>query len=521
MTPNRRQFLTHVGASVALAAVAGKPSRFVEALARYPSVNDPAVRELAMRAIDAAKAAGASYADVRLTVTRTDEIFTGTPGQWSMPRNDEHGAIGVRALLDGAFGFAASNTWTLDEAARLGHEAATQARTNSRGRRRRIELGAAPPAATGEWQTPIQVDPFTVPLAERIDVLWALGDVIARMDLAWNVGVQMSTRLRRQEKAFASTDGSFTTQKLYSVNGAFSVAASGSSRTVGVPYDGLHPMGGGWEAVTDPRHARDIPAVVEQIGPMLEAEPVEPDKYDIVVDGYTAARLVATTIGVALELDRAMGFEANATGTSYFTPGERYALGPAMLNVTANRSAPAGLATVKWDDDGVVPQEYAIVKNGTAVEFHTSRDVRVNASRGCASSEHAGALVTIQPPNLEMQHGTVDTMLEELAAGLERGLVVIGGLVTADRQQLNGEINPRRVYEVINGKRTRDLRNVELLFRAPELWKSLAAIGGARSRVSTGVTTYKGQPGQQQSFSVSAVPARFNKVAVTDRARLA
>lgn len=493
----------------------------IEELARYPHANDPAVRELAMRALDAAKSAGATYADVRLTVTRTDELFTGTPGQWSMPRNDEHGAFGVRALVDGAFGFAASNTWTLDEAARLGREAATQARTNSRGRRRRIELGAAPPVATGDWQTPIQVDPFTVPLAERVDVLWALGDVIGRMDLAWNVGVQMQTRLRRQEKAWASSDGSFVTQKLYSVSGALGIAAAGSGRTISVPYEGLQPMAGGWDVFTNPQHAREIPAVIDQIAPMLEAEPVEPDKFDIVVDASTTARLIAFTIGVALELDRAMGFEANASGTSYFTPGESYPLGPAMLNVSGNRSSATGLASVKWDDDGVQPQPYAIVKDGVAVDFHTSRDVRVNPSHGCASSEHAGSLVTIQPPNLEMAPGAADTTIDDLARGLERGLVVIGGVVTADRQQLNGEINPRRVYEVINGKRTRDLRNVELLFRAPELWKSLAGIGGARSRVATGITTYKGQPGQQQTFSVSAVPARFNKVAVTDRARLA
>jgi TldD protein len=280
-------------------------------------------------------------------------------------------------------------------------------------------------------------------------------------------------------------------------------------------------MAGGWEVFTDPRHPREIPAILDHITPMLDAEPVEPDKFDIVVDGYTTARLIALTIGVALELDRAMGFEANASGTSYFTPGESYALGPAMLNVSGNRSSPTGLASVKWDDDGVLPQPYAIVKDGVAVDFHTSRDVRSTASHGCASSEHAGSLVTIQPPNLEMASGGADTTIDDLAKGLERGLVVIGGVVTADRQQLNGEINPRRAYEVINGKRTRDLRNVELLFRAPELWKSLAGIGGARSRVSSGVTTYKGQPGQQQTFSVSAVPARFNKVAVTDRARLA
>src|SRR5687768_3053322 len=98
---NRREFVAWMARSAALAAAAtGVPSRIVEAVSRYPGASDPVVRELAARAMEAARKAGASYADVRFTVTRTDELFTSLPGQWSMSRNDEHGAIGVRALVD-------------------------------------------------------------------------------------------------------------------------------------------------------------------------------------------------------------------------------------------------------------------------------------------------------------------------------------------------------------------------------------------------------------------------------------
>jgi predicted Zn-dependent protease len=114
-----------------------------------------------------------------------------------------------------------------------------------------------------------------------------------------------------------------------------------------------------------------------------------------------------------------------------------------------------------------------------------------------------------------------NTTFDDLVAGLEKGLVIVGGDVSVDRQQLNGEINARKVYEVRKGKRTRYIRNSELLFRAPELWKGLQGIGGAQSQVWTGVHLYKGQPGQEYSIGVAAVPARFNRVPVTDRSRQA
>ena len=77
------------------------------------------------------------------------------------------------------------------------------------------------------------------------------------------------------------------------------------------------------------------------------------------------------------------------------------------------------------------------------------------------------------------------------------------------------------VYEVKKGKRTGFIRNAEVLFRTPEFWKSLQAIGGKRSQVHSGVTIRKGQPGQELSFGTSAVPALFKKVAVTDKTRKA
>lgn len=532
MTSTRRDFVARL-AAVTAAGIAARPA-LLSALDRYPRAGDPMLEELSARALEAARAAGATYADVRFTLTRSEDIWVVSPGIWGTPVNDEHAAVGIRALADGAWGFAASNLWTPDDVARLGREATIQAKVNAQGRNRRVEIGSPPPVVVGRWVSPVQRDPFSVPLAEKLDVILALHDAVGRVDAPVGVGAYSSLQHRRQEKTFASTDGTFVTQTLYLSHPYMQVSCVESQRYASRTFDKLQPGAFGWETWTEASLARDIPQLVEEVVQMLDGEPVDPDRYDIVCDGFTTARLAGATIGVAAELDRVLGYEANATGTSYLAPPEemlgKFALGPSRLNVVANRSHPGALATVEWDDEGIVPDEYEIVKDGVLVDYHTTRDLASQRrSRGCASSDNARNITLLHAPNIAMLPGPADTSFEDLVAGLERGLVVVGGAafpggtgpVTTDRQQLNGEINGSLVYEVRNGKRTRYIRNSEVLFRAPELWKGLQAIGGARSVVWTGLTVWKGQPSQQHNFGVGGVPARFSGVPVTDRSRQA
>ena len=297
--------------------------------------------------------------------------------------------------------------------------------------------------------------------------------------------------------------------------------------------------------MTAPHLADGLPAVVEQATMMLDAEPVDPERYDVLFDGYATAALVGNTIGLAMELDRVLGYEANAGGTSYLAPPDemlgKFALGPRILNVSANRSRAGAVGTVKWDDEGIEPQDYQLIKDGVVVDYHTTRELagelsswytasgRQVRSHGCASSENAGGITSLRPPNVEMLPGASDVGMEELIAGMESGLVMYSGTsypgsagpVTVDRQQLNGEVNANMVFEVKKGKRTRFIYGTEVLFRSPELWKGLKAIGGQRSQVYSGAAVTKGQPSQEQRFGTSAVPALFTRVAVTNKMRKA
>ena len=551
MGHSRREFLKTASAvAITLASrqiavpelVAGQvaPPGVLPGIDVYPHAGESDLRELAARALEAAKTAGATYADVRFSLNRLEDIRLFAPTSYSHFRDYEFAGVGVRCLVEGAWGFASSTLWAPDEVARLAREAAAQARANARSRRRKIDIGPPPQPAVGEWKTPIVKDPFDVPLREKVEVAGAFIEHANRYNIGArnaNVGAGLAMVWERNETTFASTDGAFFSQTIYRVSPSFSVGVVTPKGRAGRSSDLLQPVCGGFEVLSEARLVDELPRLVEEALLMAEAERITPDRYDVVVDGRLMAQLVAKTIGTAAELDRVLGYEANAGGTSYLAPPEemlgKFQLGPEFLNVRANRSRPGGLATVRWDDEGVEPEEYDVIKDGVLVDYHTTRELagelsewygrsgRPVRSHGCAASESGLSVNMLHPPNVEMLPGKEPNSLDDLVSGLKKGLVLCGGAVTVDRQQLNGEINAEMVYEVRDGKRVKFIHSAEALFRAPELWKSLKAIGGPGTEYWSGAMVYKGQPVQQCRFGAGAVPGYFEKVAVTDRMRKA
>ena len=127
------------------------------------------MRELCGEAIDAATAGGAGYADAR-AVTRRAQYVATKNGEVESVSDGETEGIGVRVLVDGAWGFACDRRLT-EEGARSAAERAVAFARASAGRagRRQVELAPAP-AGTGEYRTGAERDPVDVPLSEKVDL---------------------------------------------------------------------------------------------------------------------------------------------------------------------------------------------------------------------------------------------------------------------------------------------------------------------------------------------------------------
>jgi TldD protein len=496
-----------------------------------PPIQDPRLRQLTQAALDAALSAGASYADVRLSHERTRAITPGGIG------DGEALSVGVRALVNGYWGYASSPQWNASEMARLGHVATQLAKTNAKGKPRVVDFAPIETLATGHWETPVQIDPFTVHPIEIQD--W-MNSVTLKSTQIPHVTLE-NTIIRFTfsdiKKAFASTDGSYCTQRLIQTDGEFSVGWR-KENLAGNASLNLTPAGIGWE-VFDEDHMlgtlhRNVELAIADAS--LPVKPLEAGRYDTILDAVTVASILDRTVGAASEIDRALGYEANAGGTSYLSEPlnmlDTFKVGSSLLTVSADRNQAQGAATVGWDDEGVTPKSFTIVKDGILTNYQTTREsagwLRAHSektghpiqSHGCAQAPSALEPAIPHTANLVMASAVDLSDFDTLTGNIEKGISIRQGTCFMDFQQLNGLVRGIG-YEIKSGKRVARFFSCGLLFKAPEFWSNLSAIGGPDSIERYGLRATKGQPPQSTYHSVTSVPVIVTNCTIVDPLRKA
>ena len=135
----------------------------------------------------------------------------------------------------------------------------------------------------------------------------------------------------------------------------------------------VQPMGRGWEYVEQADLVGNAAKWGEEASAKLTAKPVEVGRYDLVLHPTHLWLPIHESIAHPTELDRAMGYEANYAGTSFVAPPEKMLgqlkYGPAFMNIQGDRSQEGALSTIGYDDDGVKPDEFLIIKNGVLNDY--------------------------------------------------------------------------------------------------------------------------------------------------------
>ncbi|HXC25532.1 MAG TPA: TldD/PmbA family protein [Gemmatimonadaceae bacterium] len=504
---------------------------------------------LALRAVEAARSAGATYADARLT-REVMHVFDmqGVGGRVFQVR--EEIGVGVRALVDGAWGFASSFYWDPDAVVRMARDAVAQAKDNATGAAGTVELGQVP-VVTGRWETPIGIDPFTIPIEEKFAafVEWKVCAERAGCPIEGGGSYNTLTFIR-QERVLATSEGTLVTQTLHRSGGDIRCTLGGHRGLEAfLPCD--TPAGQGWE-----RFAQ-IPAQVDAMHDALQAQaaiedrgrPVDAGRTTVVCDGATMAALLGCTLGIATQLDRALGYEANAGGTSFLDDPlamvGHLPLASPLVTVTANRTAPTQLATVQWDDEGVVPQPFTLVKDGVLVDFQTTREQAAWLapyyqshdwpvhSNGCAAAQDANCIPMQMLPNLSLEPSASAIGLEDLVKDVETGLLIENGFAGCDFQARTGRlwvpdrdwvgVNMRKITKGVVGER---LHGGSILFATRDLWTHVVAVGGETTVGGQAYSDWiesgssnsppdKGEPAQATPFSVRAAAATITNQPVT------
>lgn len=532
MSTSRRTFLAASGlvtsGLVGSRAWAGLPVQRQPAPAWAPPMADDGARRigaspllrderLAQAALEAAVAAGASYADVRLVVWQREQLAVRDDHVSNLGQREDYG-LGVRVIADGAWGFAATPL-----AGRKGDRAAVEAaraavkmaRTSALLMPAPIQLVAAP-VVRGAWVSPHAVDPFAVPLQEKVDLLLAA----ARAALAVP-GVQhadASILAVREEKLLLTSEGSRVHQMFFRVAPGLTATAIDRRRGRFASRDHeVAPMLAGYEHVTAADLVGAAPEIAADALRKLHAAPAAPGKKQVILAPSNLWLTIHESIGHSTELDRALGWEANFAGTSFLTPDKRgnLKIGHPRVNLVADRTQPGGLATTAWDDEAVAAQRWDLVRDGVFVGWQTTRDLAAAvgdaSSRGCLYADSYASVAFPRMPNVSLQPGPEGYTTEDLIAATDDGILISGrGSWSIDQQRYNFQFGGQFFWEIKKGRLTRPLRDVAYQSNTVEFWSSCDMLGGAGTyRLGGSFSDGKGEPSQSNAVSHGCPPARF------------
>jgi len=522
----RRQALGALGAAAACASAPGwlltgcAPSRGRAdgAADVVPTLSVEIAHQLAQAAVESARKRGASYADARVVSIRTQQLWA-EDRRIGWAADTESRGLGVRVIVDGAWGFAASSALTLGDAEAIAQSAVEVARASavlSKGQRVRL---AAEPAHRDSYRSPRQVDPFGVPLDRKAALLLKanaamLGVKEVRKAQAW-------LEFEAVRKTFASSDGSLIDLDLLNgICGLEATAVAGGdakTRSYEPP-----PLQAGFEQVTDAGLVEQAGRVGEEAVAKLHAPSVQSGEFDLVLLPNHLALTIHESVGHATELDRALGMEESLSGGSFATPAGlgKLRYGSDRINFKALDQQPRLLASVGYDDDGVGCQDWDIVRDGILVGFTSSREVAPAIgdarSRGSCRADSWASIPIVRQPNLCLVAGRERLSFDDLLADTKRGILIDGtGSYSIDNKRLNFQFGGDAFWEIRDGKRAGMLRDVTYTAITPQFWGSCDAICDEREWRPNGVWGCgKGDPMQISKMSHGSAPARFRKVAV-------
>ncbi|CAM5482798.1 TldD/PmbA family protein [Streptomyces sp. NPDC005930] len=483
------------------------------------------LRALADAALARARALGAEHADFRLERVRN--------ASWRLRDARPAGSsdttdlgYAVRVVHGGTWGFASGVDLTLDAAAKVASQAVAMAKLSARvigaaGSDERVELAGEPVHADRTWISSYDIDPFTVPDAEKSALL---ADWSARLLAADGVDhVDASLLTVHENKFYADTAGTVTTQqrvRLHPVLTAVSVDDSSGE------FDSMRtlapPAGRGWEYLTGTGWdwESELAEIPELLAEKMRAPSVEAGLYDLVVDPSNLWLTIHESIGHATELDRALGYEAAYAGTSFATFDQLGTLryGSELMNVTGDRTAEHGLATVGYDDEGVEGQSWDLVKDGTLVGYQLDRRIArltgFERSNGCAYADSPAHVPVQRMANVSLRPDPGGLSTEDLIGGVDRGIYVVGDRSwSIDMQRYNFQFTGQRFFRIENGRLAGQLRDVAYQATTTDFWGSMAAVGGPQTYVLGGAFNCgKAQPGQVAAVSHGCPSALFKGV---------
>jgi len=432
---------------------------------------------------------------------------------------DSSFGFGVRVIVNGAWGFAASPIVTQEEIARITGEAVIIAKANAAIQPKPVQL-APVKAYRDRWVTPHDKDPFDVAMSEKLELLRTVTEEVKKNSRVFSGFTTLS--LRSEDKYFASTEGSSIQQYILQIYG--NIDATAVDRQNGISRSRSYvptQASAGWEYVPEMNLQENAQRIREEVIEHLSAPAVKPGKKDLLLMPNHLMLTIHESVAHPTELDRALGYEANYAGTSYVTMdkiGKRIASG--QCTFIGDRTSPRALATCGYDDDGVKTSQFTIIEKGIFKTYQTTREqahlLGEKESHGCCQADSWATVPFQRMPNVWLKPGSQETTLDDLISGIDDGVLIDGrGSYSIDQQRYNFQFGGDAFWEIKGGKKRGMISRVSYQARTPDFWQACDGIAGPAYWRQYGTTgDAKGEPTQINSISHGCSPSRFRQIDV-------
>ncbi|MCK9225133.1 MAG: TldD/PmbA family protein [Candidatus Muirbacterium halophilum] len=476
------------------------------------------MKNLAEIAVNKCKILGAEYADIRIVEMKDEELRVKN-GKISDVTNAVSLGYGIRVIVDGAWGFAASSVMNTKDIEKTAELAVRIGKASSMKINKKVKLSKEKPYID-RWNSPYMIDPFKVGMDEKLGLLFEIDEILRKDKKIKNAESYMW--FNREHQWFLSSEGSFIEQELLRSGGGFSVTSSDGNtfQKRSYPASFGQYVQGGYEVIYGLKLIEGAEKTREEAIELLTAENCPSGKKDLIIVGEQLALQIHESVGHATELDRVLGLEANYAGRSFVNIEKKgnFKYGSDIVNIVADPTAPTGLGTYGYDDDGVRAHRFHVIKNGIFENFLGNREFAheqiENFSRACNRAEGWINIPIVRMPNLSLMPGSYK--YEDLIKDTEDGIIVSTVKSwSIDQYRYNFQFGMEIAWLIENGKITKTVKNPTYQGITPEFWGSCDAICNEDYWKFWGVPNCgKGQPGQRAEMSHGCAPARFRKIEV-------
>ena len=474
--------------------------------------------------IDQLHAKGAHYVDARWYPREDSNFLFMWNGNLKENNASSQSGMGVRVLYNGAWGFSASSDLANPDA--IFEKAFDNARIASERVTFPIRL-AEKEAVVGSFNSPNQIDPFTVGLDEKVAFLQKMDGALNQPGVVQRFSV---LEFVRKQIIFMDSEGSEIEKNIIEVFP--SIQAMGIDKDGGMQRRKYQPgrtgPTRGWETINEADFLQNADRVISELNQLLTADDAPNDKMSVILLNGIMFLQTHETIGHALELDRILGYELSFAGGSFVRLEDfgKLRYGSEKLTARANALELNSPGSFGFDDDGVPAQDNLLIDKGILVGAITGRQMVEEANAkakkqifdGSSGANRATSFYRVpieRMTNINIDPGT-DGSLEDIIANTKYGLVLDGDKswsIGSNREQFHFACDIGWLVE--DGKKKQVVKNPTYRGETLPFYNSLTAVGDE----STWNLHYvencgKGAPNQIMQLGHGVPVCRFDNVQV-------